>query len=173
MKTNYNLRKITLKDSSKEHIEKKMKKLEKFFSENADATLKFVLENNSVKAEITIKDNATVYRAEDNQVDLIDAFDNAFDNVVRRIRKQKTKLEKRLRSTSFDDVFAPDSTEKEEKFEVIRSKKFYLQAISVDEAILQMNLIGHQFFIFENSESGLISVVYKRNDGKYGLIETD
>ena len=95
MKTNYNLRKITLKDSSKEHIEKKMKKLEKFFSENADATLKFVLENNSVKAEITIKDNATVYRAEDNQVDLIDAFDNAFDNVVRRIRKQKTKLEKK------------------------------------------------------------------------------
>ncbi|MGN0172885.1 MAG: ribosome hibernation-promoting factor, HPF/YfiA family [Acutalibacteraceae bacterium] len=173
MKTNYNLRKVSLKESSKEHIEKKIKKLEKFFSDDAEVTLKFVLENNSITAEITIKDKSTVYRAEDNQVDLIDAFDNAFDNVVRRIRKQKTKLEKRLRSTSFDEVFAPDITEPEEKFEVIRSKKFYLQAISVDEAVLQMNLIGHQFFIFENIDTGLISVVYKRKDGKYGLIETD
>lgn len=173
MKTNYILRKVTLKDSSKEHIERKVKKLERFFSDDADVTLKFVLENNTVKSEITIKDKSTVYRAEDIQVDLTDAFDNAFDNIIRRIRKQKTKLEKRLRSTSFEEVFAPlDEEEKDEKFEVIRSKEFYLQAISVDEAILQMNLIGHQFFIFENIDTNLISVVYKRNDGKYGLIET-
>ncbi len=171
MKTNYILRKVTLKEISKEHIEKKLEKLEKFFSDDAETVLKFVLENNAVKSEITIKDKATVYRAEDVQIDLIDAFDNAFDNIVRRIRKQKTKLEKRLRSTSFDEVFAPDNFE-DEQFEVIRSKEFYLQAISVDEAILQMNLIGHQFFIFENADTKLVSVVYKRNDGKYGLIET-
>ena len=171
MKTNYILRKVTLKEISKEHIEKKLEKLEKFFSDDAETVLKFVLENNAVKSEITIKDKATVYRAEDVQIDLIDAFDNAFDNIVRRIRKQKTKLEKRLRSTSFDEVFAPDIFE-DEQFEVIRSKEFYLQAISVDEAILQMNLIGHQFFIFENADTNLVSVVYKRNDGKYGLIET-
>lgn len=172
MKTNYILRKVALKDSSKDHIEKKITKLERFFSEDADVTLKFVLENNTVKAEITIKDKSMVYRAEDVQVDLTDAFDNAYDNIIRRIRKQKTKLEKKLRSTSFDEVFAPIENEVEEKFEVIRSKEFYLQAISVDEAILQMNLIGHQFFIFENVDTSLISVVYKRNDGKYGLIET-
>lgn len=172
MKTNYILRKVALKDSSKEHIEKKLTKLDRFFSEDAEATLKFVLENNTVKAEITIKDKSTVYRAEDVQVDLTDAFDNAFDNIVRRIRKQKTKLEKRLRSTSFDEVFAPIEIEDEDKFEVIRSKEFFLQAISVDEAILQMNLIGHQFFIFENIDTELVSVVYKRKDGKYGLIET-
>ena len=171
MKTNYILRKVTLKEISKEHIEKKLEKLEKFFSDDAETVLKFVLENNAVKSEITIKDKATVYRAEDVQIDLIDAFDNAFDTIVRRIRKQKTKLEKRLRSTSFDEVFAPDNFE-DEQFEVIRSKEFYLQAISVDEAILQMNLIGHQFFIFENADTNLVSVVYKRNDGKYGLIET-
>lgn len=173
MKKTYNLRKVTLKETSKEHIEKKIKKLDKFFTDDADIVLKFVCENDSITAEITIKDKSTVYRAEDNQVDLLDAFDNAFDNIVRRIRKQKTKLEKRLRSTSFDDIFAPDDTIDEEKFEVCRSKKFYLQAISVDEAILQMNLIGHQFFIFENEENGCISVVYKRKDGKYGLIETE
>lgn len=172
MKTNYILRKVALKDSSKDHIEKKITKLERFFSEDADVTLKFVLENNTVKAEITIKDKSMVYRAEDVQVDLTDAFDNAYDNIIRRIRKQKTKLEKKLRSTSFDEVFAPIENEVEEKFEVIRSKEYYLQAISVDEAILQMNLIGHQFFIFENVDTSLISVVYKRNDGKYGLIET-
>lgn len=173
MKTNYILRKVTLKETSKDHIEKKLKKLDRFFADDADVVLKFVCENNTVTAEITIKDKSTVYRAEDNQVDLTDAFDNAFDNIVRRIRKQKTKLEKRLRSTSFDEVFAPDDTISEEKFEVLRSKKFYLQAISVDEAILQMNLIGHQFFIFENEETGSINVVYKRKDGKYGLIETE
>lgn len=172
MKLNYNLRKVSLKESSKEHIEKKIKKLERFFSDEAEVTLKFVLENDSITSEITINDKSTVYRAEDNQIDLIDAFDNAFDNIVRRIRKQKTKLEKRLRSTSFEEVFAPDEFYDDE-FQVIRSKKFYLQAISVDEAILQMNLIGHQFFIFENDETGLISVVYKRKDGKYGLIETN
>ena len=171
MKANYILRKVNLKDSSKEHIEKKIKKLEKFFSDDAEITLKFVLENETVKSEITIKDKSTVYRAEDVKTDLIDAFENAFDNIVRRIRKQKTKLEKRLRSTSFDEVFAPIHFE-EEEFEVIRSKEFYLQAISVKEAILQMNLIGHQFFIFENADTNLVSVVYKRNDGKYGLIET-
>ncbi|MEE1003413.1 MAG: ribosome-associated translation inhibitor RaiA [Acutalibacteraceae bacterium] len=174
MKTNYILRKVTLKDSSKEHIERKLTKLERFFSDDADVTVKFILESNTVKSEITIKDKSTVYRAEDTQVDLTDAFDNSYDNIIRRIRKQKTKLEKRLRSTSFDEVFAPIDFEdgKDEKFEVIRSKEFYLQAISVDEAILQMNLIGHQFFIFENIDTNLISVVYKRNDGKYGLIET-
>ena len=158
MKLNYNLRKVSLKESSKEHIEKKIKKLERFFSDEAEVTLKFVLENDSITSEITINDKSTVYRAE--------------DNIVRRIRKQKTKLEKRLRSTSFEEVFAPDEFYDDE-FQVIRSKKFYLQAISVDEAILQMNLIGHQFFIFENDETGLISVVYKRKDGKYGLIETN
>ena len=171
MKANYILRKVTLKDSSKEHIENKIKKLDKFFSDDAQITLKFVLENETVKSEITIKDKATVYRAEDVKVDLIEAFDNAYDNVIRRIRKQKTKLEKRLRSTSFDDVFVPIDFE-EDDFEVIRSKEFYLQAISVNEAILQMNLIGHQFFIFENADNNLVSVVYKRKDGKYGLIET-
>lgn len=173
MKTNYILRKVTLKEASKEHIEKKLKKLERFFTDEAEVTLKFVFENDSITAEITIKDKSTVYRAEDNQIDLIDAFDNAYDNVIRRIRKQKTKLEKRLRSTSFDEVFAPDDTILEENFEVIRSKKFYLQAISVDEAILQMNLIGHQFFVFENQETEKINVVYKRKDGKYGLIEPE
>ncbi len=173
MKTNYNLRKVTLKDSSKEHIEKKIAKLDKFFSDDAEVTLKFILENESITAEITIKDKSMVYRAEDNQVDLVDAFDKAFDNIVRRIRKQKTKLKSRLRSTSFDEFFASDEGFAEEEFEVIRSKKFYLQAISVDEAILQMNLLGHQFFIFENIDDGAISVVYKRKDGKYGLIVTE
>ena len=172
MKTNYVLRKVSLKDSSKEHIEKKIKKLEKFFSDDAEIVLKFVLENETVKAEITIKDKSTVYRAEDTQTDLIDAFDDAYDNVVRRIRKQKTKLEKRLRSTSFEEIFIYDEPEDDSSFEVVRSKEFFLQAISVDEAILQMNLIGHQFFIFENIDTNLISVVYKRKDGKYGLIET-
>ena len=173
MKANYILRKVTLKESSKEHIEKKLLKLGKFFSDDAEVTLKFICENDQIKSEITIKDKSTLYRAEDIKTDLSEAFDNAYDNIIRRIRKQKTKLEKRLRSTSFEEAFIPIDAVDEEEFELIRSKEFYLQAIPVEEAILQMNLIGHQFFIFENIDNGKISVVYKRKDGKYGLIETN
>ena len=175
MNVNYTVKKMTLKPSTREHIDKKLQKLEKFFSDDAQVSVMLRLDNNnSVTAELTIRDSSTVYRAEDTQTDLIDAFDNAFDNIIRRIRKQKTKLEKRLRSGSFDelDLFAgaPD-LEEEGEFKIVRTKHFAIKPLSVQEAVLQMKMVGHRFYMFKNEQTGEVNVVYERNNGEYGLIE--
>ena len=94
MKVNYTAKKITLRETSKQHIEKKLSKLERFFSDDATAQVMFRLDSNRVIAELTVRDSGVVFRAEDAQTDLMDAFDNAYDNIIRRIRKQKTKLER-------------------------------------------------------------------------------
>lgn len=175
MKVNYTVKKMTLKDSSKAHIEKKIEKLSKFFSDNADISIMLRLENNNiVTAELTIRDASTVFRAEDSQGDLVDAFDNAFDNIVRRIRKQKTKLEKRLKSVVFEPVPEYDEVETDEDdFKVVKVKTFSIKPLNVQEAILQMKMVGHKFYMFKNEQTGQTNVVYERNNGEYGLIEPE
>ena len=170
MLINYTVKKMTIKPSTKEHIEKKLSKLDKFFSDNANASVMLRLERDRVTAELTIRDNSMIYRAEDEQVDLLDAFDNAFDNIVRRIRKQKTKLASRLRDTDFAALNPIDEVDETAEFDVIKTKKFAMKPLSVQEAILQMNLLGHQFFVFIDDQTEDTCVVYKRKDGNYGLI---
>ena len=172
MKIILTVKKMTLKPSSKDHIESRLSKLDKFF-DNAEANVMLRLENNRVTAEITIRNGSMVYRAENSQVDLIDAFDEACDNIVRRIRKQKTKLQKRLRPTAFDDeTFNSDDTPVDD-FQIIKTKHFAVKPLTAQEAVLQMELIGHSFYMFRNEESNEINVVYRRNDGQFGLIEPD
>ena len=167
---------MTIKPSTKEHIEKKIEKLEKFFSEEADVLVMLRLENNErAIAELTIRDKATVFRAEDTQADLIDAFDNAFDTVIRKIRKQKTKLSKRVKSAVFEPIpdFLDVIEEDEGEFRVVKTKTFSMKPLSVQEAILQMNMVGHKFYMFQNEATGQTNVVYERHNGEYGLIEPE
>lgn len=178
MKVNYTVKKMTLRPASKEHIEKKLAKLPKFFSDDADVSIMLRPENGKVTAELTIRDAATVFRAEDTQTELTDAFDNAFDNIIRRIRRQKTKLAKRLKSAAFEpDDFAdlPDDPIQDDgdEFKVVRVKSFSIKPLSVQEAILQMNMVGHHFYMFRNEQTGEMNVVYERNNGEYGLIEPE
>lgn len=175
MKINYTVKKMTLRENSKEHIEKKLKKLDKFFSDDAEVSVVLKLENERVVAELTIRDKGTVYRAEDEKIDLIDSFDSAFDNMIKRIKKQRSRLVKRLRENAFENEYAAMAAKEDEnEFKVIKSKHFPVKPISVQEAILQMELIGHKFFIFKNAETNEeINVVYLRNDGKYGLIQPE
>lgn len=172
MKTTYTVKKMTIKPSTQDHIEKKLQKLDKFFSDNADASVMLRLERDRVTVEITIRDNGLVYRAEDEKIDLLDAFDDAYDNIVRRIRKQKTKLEKRIKSAALVEFDIPLDDEPKD-FDIVKSKKFTMKPLSVQEAILQMNLIGHKFYMFHNQDTDSINVVYERNDGRYGLIEPE
>ena len=172
MKTTYTVKKMTIKPSTQDHIEKKLQKLDKFFSDNADASVMLRLERDRVTVEITKRDNGLVYRAEDEQIDLLDAFDDAYDNIVRRIRKQKTKLEKRIKSAALVEFDVPPDDEPKD-FDIVKSKKFAMKPLSVQEAILQMNLIGHKFYMFRNQDTDSINVVYERNDGRYGLIEPE
>lgn len=172
MKTTYTVKKMTLKDSTKKHIETRINKLDKFFDDNATANVMLRLESNRVTAELTIRCGSMVYRAEDTKTDLLEAFDTACDNIVRKIRKQKTKLEKRLRVNAFGGEM-PEPTEPEpdeEEYQIIRKKQFSVKPLSVQEAILQMDMVGHEFFMFRNEENGEINVVYRRNDGNFGLI---
>ena len=113
-----------------------------------------------------------IFRAQERSDDLEDALDMCVDSLVRQIRKNKTRIEKKLRDVSFDDVFASDDFD-EEDFDVVRTKTVALKPESVEEAILQMELLGHMFYMFRNAETDDTCVVYKRNDGGYGVIEPE
>lgn len=171
-------RKVTLKDNFKERVNKKLGKFERIFSDDANVTVTVTVEKNRQVVEVTIRDNGMLYRAESASAEMNDALDSVVDILGGQIRKNKTKLSKRLRSDSIDQYFASDETENdveasEDDYKVVRTKRFPVKPQTVDEAILEMNLIGHQFYMFRNGDTNEINVVYRRNNGTYGLLEPD
>ena len=176
MKITYVARKVTLRDNFKERVEQKLKKFSKIFSDNAEATIVVTLEKNRQTVEITIKDNSMVFRAESTMAEMNDALDRVVDLIAGQLRKHKTKLSKRVKTGSIDDlVQAPEaeefSMEDEDTFDIVRRKQIPVKPVTVEEAILQMEMVGHQFFMFTNADTNLINVVYIRKDGSYGLLE--
>lgn len=176
MKITYVARKVTLRDNFKERVEQKLNKFSKIFSENAEAAVVVTLEKNRQTVEITIKDNSMVFRAESTMAEMNDALDKVIDLISGQLRKHKTRLSKRIKTGSIDDLFiAPkeedfDMTDAEE-LDIVRRKQIPLKPVSVEEAILQMEMVGHQFYMFLNADTNLINVVYIRKDGSYGLLE--
>ena len=158
-------------DDMKALIEKKLSKLDKFFAAEPDATVTLSCKHNDRNIEITISAAGTLFRSEVRGDSFRDALDDAVSNIERQIRKNKTRLAKRLRSTmapppeveEFDDTVADEE-------EIIRTKTYPTKPMSPEEAILQMNLLGHQFFVFVDDQTGATCVVYARRDGAYGLI---
>ncbi len=163
-------RKCTPRDSFKEHAEKKLKKIDRFFGDSATAKVTATVEKSSQTVEITVMNEGMIFRAQAKAENMNEALDDCVDLLIRQIRKNKTKLEKRLRSGAFDD-YAGLEVEEETEFELVRTKTVPVKPQSVDEAILQMNLLGHQFYVFLNSSTETLAVVYRREDGGYGLIE--
>lgn len=170
MKITITGRKVSVRPAFTERTEKKLAKLDKFFDADAAADVTVSPERNLLRVEITIRCNGMVFRAEDAAQDASEAVDRLIDVLLRQIRKNKTRLEKRLRVNGFAEEFLSDAVE-EETFHVVRSKTFPVKPLDVEEAILQMNMSGHQFFMFRNMDSGEINVVYRRNNGDYGLLE--
>ena len=164
-------RKCTPRENFKERAEEKLRKVEKFFGPDATAKITATVEKNQKICEITLIKKSMIFRAQERSDDLEDALDMCVDSLIRQIRKNKTRIEKKLRDVSFDEILAEDYDE--EELEVVRTKTVVLKPETVDEAILQMNLLGHMFYMFRNAETDDICVVYKRNDGGYGLIEPD
>lgn len=164
-------RQMTVRDSLKDMVEKKLVKFDKFFRGNAEATVSFSHKHDKECLEVTISAANTLFRYEAQEDTFQTSLDRAVDAIERQIRKNKTRLEKKLRDVSFEvpeeDDF--DFVEEEQEFN-IRTKTFSLKPMSVEEAILQMNLLGHQFFVFEDAGTGDTCVVYTRRDGDYGLI---
>lgn len=163
-------RKCTPRDSFKERAETKLQKVEKFFGADASAKVTATVEKNIKIVEITLSKGGYIFRAQERSQDLEDALDSCVESLIRQIRKNKTKLERRLHDASFDDVFNNPSDE-ETEFDIVRTKHVIVKPQTVDEAILQMNMLGHEFYLFRNSENDQLNVVYKRNDGGYGLLE--
>lgn len=154
-----------------EHAEQRLSaKLDKFFGDDADAKITLSEFKNQIVVELTVKFNNMIYRAEQSAIDKEDALDASIDKIIRQIRKNKTKIEKRLKDTAFKETFAEAVTEQSD-YEVIKHKKFEMRPMDVDEAILQMNMLGHNFFMFSNAATGCINVVYKRAEGNYAVLE--
>ena len=177
MKFVFTDKKVNLPNSIHAYAEKKVGKLDRFFKEDATAAITFSLEKERLnKVEITIRSSGTIFRVSESTSDMHASIDAAVTTLERQIRKNKTRLAKRLRKDAFErtvdevSTFVPEP--EEEDFQIVRTKKFPLKPMTVEEAILQMNLLEHTFFAFRNEDSdGAFAVVYKRNDGGYGLIE--
>ncbi len=172
MRITYTARKVNLRDNFKDRVEKKLRKFDKIFSDEAQAFVVVTVDKSSQTVEITIKDNHMVYRAEKTMPEMNDAVDKCIDVLGRQLRKNKSRLEKRLRSGSLEELVAPVEEEiAEEDYTVVRTKQIPVKPITVEEAILQMNMVGHKFYMFTNADSGEVNVVYMRDDGKYGLLQ--
>ena len=165
-------RKIDVTQGLKDYSEKRLQRIEKFFPESAYATVTFSVQKENHIAEITVYHESMIFRAEISNADMYAAIDKAIDVLERQIRKQKTRLEKKLKSGAFVIEGNEDITE-EAEFNIVKTKKYENKPMSAEEAILQMNLLGHTFYIFNNAQTNDKCVVYKRKDGNYGLIELE
>lgn len=180
MRFTFTDKKVQVSGELRAYAEKKIGKLDKFFKGESDAFVTFSTERGRHIAEVTIKNNGMFYRVSESTGDMQASIDSAAASIERQIRKNKTRLEKRLRDGAFErevadvPVVAPDDDEEETDFKVVRTKRFSIKPMTTEEAILQMNLLGHEFFAFKNQDADdVFAIVYKRKNGDYGLIEDD
>ncbi|MGE8206920.1 ribosome hibernation-promoting factor, HPF/YfiA family [Heyndrickxia sp. NPDC080065] len=179
---NYNIRgeNIEVTPAIREYVEKKVSKLERYFTEvpeaNVHVNLK-VYQDKKAKVEVTIPLPQLVLRAEEVNDDMYAAIDLIVDKLERQIRKHKTKVNRKLREQGSTQEFFTNGNSHAEaeddlELEVVRTKQFDLKPMDSEEAVLQMNMLGHNFFVYTDAESNNTNIVYRRRDGKYGLIET-
>ncbi len=174
MKLNIRGEKIEITGAMKEYAEEKLAKLEKYISNAEDVTVNVLvkLRNHMQKVEITIFLQSLILRSEEEQEDFYAAIDNSIDKLERQIRKNKTRLENKNRvnkSLSFDF----EVEEKEDDQKVVKRKSVEVKPMDEEEAILQLELLGHQFYLYNDIDTGKAAVIYKRKDGNYGIIEAE
>ena len=179
MKFKFTNKKVTLPKSVHAYAEKKVSKLERYFQTEPEASVVFSVEKGRNNAEVTVRVGGTILRSAQSTPDMFVSIDAAVADIERQMRKNKARLEKRLRKDAFvrtaeadETSFVPD--EDEEEYNIVRTKRFPIKPMSVEEAVLQMNLLDHTFFAFKNEDAeGAFAVVYRRQNGGYGLIEDD
>ena len=177
MKFQFTEKKVSLPSNVHAYAEKKVMKLERFFGDDAEALVAFSVEKDRNKAEITIHAANTFFRSSESTSDMFASIDAAVASMERQIRKNKTRLARRLKQDAFvrsvdieETSFVPE--ESEDDLSIVRIKEFYFRPMTREEAVMQMNLLEHTFFAFRDEDNdGAFAVVYKRNDGGYGLIE--
>jgi putative sigma-54 modulation protein len=172
---------IEVTPAIREYVEKKISKLERYFTETPEANVHVnlkVYQDKKTKVEVTIPLPHLVLRAEESNDDMYAGIDLISDKLERQIRKHKTKVNRKFREKGDVGAYFAVTTENpeihvdEDDLELVRTKRFDLKPMDSEEAILQMNMLGHNFYVYTNSDTNRTNVVYKRKDGRYGLIET-
>jgi putative sigma-54 modulation protein len=168
---------IEITNALQEYVERKIGRIEKYFDApiNSEVTVTLSVLKDKHNVEVMIPLNGVILRAEEKSEDMYASIDKVEEKLERQIRKHKTKINRKYRQnggikTLFNENVATLPMTEEDDMEIVRTKRFNFKPMDVDEAILQMDLLGHNFFVFSNSVSNEMNVVYKRHDGKYGLI---
>lgn len=164
--------KIDITDAMKDYVKDKLSKLDKYTLEDAKATVLVKIRNYSQKVEVTIPLKTLILRAEEESQDFYSAVDLVVNKLERQIRKNKSKIKKKEK-TGIKEFNMDNIVEETNDEEVVKRKKIYIKPMSLDEAILQMELLGHNFYMYKDSDINSIALVYKRNDGGYGVIEEE
>ena len=176
MKFQFREKKIKLPGNVHAYAEKKVMKLARYFEEDAEALIVFSVEKNRNNVELTVHGAGTWFRARESTSDMFASIDASVGTIEGQIRKNKTRLARRLKQDAFvrsvqeETSFVPESAE--DDLSIVKAKKFYFKPMTREEAVMQMNLLGHTFFAFRDEDNGgSFAVVYKRNEGGYGLID--
>ena len=181
MKFNIRGRQMEVTDALRDYVEKKLSRLEKYFERTPDSDVQVTMSvtRGLHTVEVTIPLPGLLLRAEEKRDDMYASIDCVVDKLERQIRKYKTKLNRKWRNMNMARLFREEAgnggvataTADEEQAELVRKKRFALKPMDVEEAILQMNMVGHSFYVFLNADTHEVNVLYRRNDGRYGLIE--
>jgi putative sigma-54 modulation protein len=166
---------IDITPALKEIVEKKISKVERYFEPEVQARVTLTVQKNRQIAEVTIPFNGVILRCEESTNDMYKSIDLVEIKLERQIRKQRTKLQRRsndsLRFSNFDKLAFED--EHDPQGEIVKVKRFNIKPMTTDEAVLQMELVQHNFFVFKDADTNNVNVIYKRKDGNYGLLEPD
>lgn len=169
MQIAYRSKNIELTPGLKSHVEKKIGKIGKYFDEPLSVSVNLYLEHNKHIVEVTIPVNGMILRGEESSPDMYASVDMVIEKLERQIEKYKTRINRRGKGAPPKGFDGPDSAP--DDAQVVKSKRFTVKPIASEEAILQMNMVGHDFYVFVNSETDQVNVVYRRKDGNYGLLE--
>ncbi len=170
MTINFSERKMTVDNKVKAYAEKKCGKLDRYFDKETDVVVAFSNERGMDTAEITVRSGGMIFRAQEKTTDMYASIDGALASIDRQIQKNKTRLAKRMRQDSFVQAMDFMTDYRDEEIEILREKEVDSKPMTAEDAILQMNLLGHSFFFFLNSENGRYCVVYRRDYGGYGML---
>ncbi|ALP89306.1 MULTISPECIES: ribosome hibernation-promoting factor, HPF/YfiA family [Clostridium] len=175
MKVTVIAKNIELTQALKEIVQKKISKLEKYFEVEVEAKATLSVQKNRQIIEVTIPFNGAILRSEESTDDMYKSIDLVEDKLERQIRKQKTRLSRKnngsLKFAAIND--SKVESNEDDEGSLVKVKKFGVKPMDSEEAILQMDLLGHNFFVYQDSESSKVNVVYKRKDGNYGLLEPE
>lgn len=166
---------IQVSEALKDYVEKRLGKLDKYFENNPEAIVTLVVERERHRVEVTMPISGFILRGEEESTDMYACIDLVVDKLEKQIAKYRTRLIKKNKNVSIKDLAAGTDMETEEYKapEIVRTKRFAIKPMPLEEAVMQMNMLGHNFFVFSNAETEEVNVVYRRKDGNYGLIEPE